>query len=271
MNEKLDYQRPIEIGKGVFWIGFCDSETGLHCNPYLIIDGEESVVIDGGSRPDFPNVMMKILRTGVKPRSIQALIYQHYDPDLCGSLPNFENIITNKNMRVLSTSENHMFISHYSVKSNIVNLDQISFEYQFSSGRKLKFFKTPYAHAPGSFVTWDEKSGILFTSDLFGSFIKNWNLFAKIEEKCNNCRLDNLCVSDPRLCPIHGILAFHRTIFPTVRVLKYAMEVIEKIDFKLIAPQHGSVLEREPALFIIDRLKNLENVGIDAVFKEKQE
>ncbi len=73
--KRVDYERSVEIAKGIFWVGFYDSQSGLHCNPYLIVDRDEAVVIDGGSRPDFPTVMMKILQTGVFPNQISALIY----------------------------------------------------------------------------------------------------------------------------------------------------------------------------------------------------
>ena len=43
-----DYDRPIEITKGVFWVGFTDSEGRLQCNPYLIVDDDEAVLIRGG-------------------------------------------------------------------------------------------------------------------------------------------------------------------------------------------------------------------------------
>ena len=66
------YDRDIEIADGIYWIGFYDPQSGLHCNPYLVIDNDEAV-------------MMKILQTGIAAHQIQALIYQHYDPDLCGS------------------------------------------------------------------------------------------------------------------------------------------------------------------------------------------
>lgn len=86
MKDPLDYEKVIPIADDIYWVGFYDKPSGLHCNPYLIIDGEEAVVIDGGSRPDFPTVMMKILQTGIEPSSITAMIYQHYDPDLVGSI-----------------------------------------------------------------------------------------------------------------------------------------------------------------------------------------
>ena len=62
INLNLDYERLIRIAEDINWVGFYDSQTGLHCNPYLIVDGDEAVVIDGGSRPDFAVVMMKILK-----------------------------------------------------------------------------------------------------------------------------------------------------------------------------------------------------------------
>ena len=88
-----NYESSVEIAEGIYWVGFYDTQSGLHCNPYLILDHDEAVVIDGGSRPDFATVMMKIMQTGIAPKQIQALVYQHYDPDLCGSIPNFEDII----------------------------------------------------------------------------------------------------------------------------------------------------------------------------------
>jgi flavorubredoxin len=83
-------------------VGFYDGQSGLHCNPFLIINGSR--------RPDFPTVMMKILQTGISPEQILALVYQHYNPDLCGSLPSFEDIIGRKNLRVISAAASNMFI-----------------------------------------------------------------------------------------------------------------------------------------------------------------
>ena len=124
-NAKIDYEGPAEISEGIYWVGFYDPQTGLHCNPYLIIDNDEALVIDGGSRPDFATVMMKILQTGIVPHQIKALLYQHYDPDLCGSIPNFEGIINREDLRVLSALKNLMFISHYSVSSQLIPIEKM--------------------------------------------------------------------------------------------------------------------------------------------------
>lgn len=261
--QKLDYSRPIEIASGIFWVGFNDEEAGLHCNPYLIIDEDEAVLIDGGSRPDFPKVMMKILKTGIAPGAIQALIYQHYDPDLCGSLPNLKNLINNDELKIYSTEENHMFIRHYSTENKIVNLNSIGFEYCFKSGRKLKFFRTPYAHSAGSFVTFDEKSKTLFTSDLFGSFSHNWELIQKQDEFCIKQDSCESCAKRNNGCPFQKMFDFHRANFPSSQVLHYTMNRLEKIDFAMIAPQHGSILDKTMGKVLLKRLAELDMVGID--------
>ncbi|MDD5284332.1 MAG: MBL fold metallo-hydrolase, partial [Desulfuromonadaceae bacterium] len=131
-NLNLNYSRPIKVAEGVYWIGFYDTASGLHCNPYMIVDGEEAVVIDGGSRPDFPTVMMKIMQTGVIPSTIRALIYQHYDPDLCGSIPDFEDLIDRNDLKIISEKSKHAFIRHYYVSSELLSLDTMYNRFRFS-------------------------------------------------------------------------------------------------------------------------------------------
>ena len=116
-NDEIDSFQPMEIAKGVYWVGFADSKVGLHCNPYLIVDGDEAVLIDSGSRDEFSTVMLKILRTGIDPGKIKRLIYQHFDPDLCGNIPHFEAVINNNDLKIISHKENNVFINYYSSKS----------------------------------------------------------------------------------------------------------------------------------------------------------
>ncbi|MCB9480908.1 MAG: MBL fold metallo-hydrolase [Desulfobacteraceae bacterium] len=259
---------PVEIGKGVFWTGFYDKAADLHCNPYLIVEGDEAVLIDGGSRPDFPGVMMKIMKTGIIPENIKALIYQHYDPDLCGSLPHLESIIDSPGLRILTNTENIRFIRHYGGSTPVQSLDTIGYKFSFKSGRTLEFFNTPYAHTQGSFITFDHDTGILFTSDLFGSYSNNWQLFLKLEEKCLDCSLEGKCPSGLSICPVKSVCQFHKGLMTSERALKYAMEVISSIPFEKIAPQHGSILEDlETIVCIVKHLKNLKDVGVDAYLK----
>jgi len=268
MNQGKQYDRPIEIAENIFWVGFNEKTSNIHCNPYLIVEGDQAVLIDAGSRPDFATVMMKILQTGISPEQIVALIYHHVDPDLCGSLSNMVDICANPRLIVLSEPQNNTFISYYierEKRSLLTSTDNFNGVFTFGE-RVLKFFKTPYAHNPGSFVTHDVKTGTLFSSDLFGSLSSQWELFLDLADDCYTCSDYNHCINRRVYCPLPDILEFHKTIMPSEKALRNAMNVIGSLDVAMIAPQHGSVFKNKKDIaFIIERLKTLKGVGIDGI------
>ena len=267
---KQHYDRPVEIADHIFWVGFHDTTSNFHCNPYLIAERDQAVLIDAGSRPDFAVVMMKVLQTGISPDHIVALIYQHIDPDLCGSLSNMIDICTNPELKVLTDPQNHMFISYYIEKERrtlLTSIDDYSAGFSLG-GRMLEFFKTPYAHSAGSFVTRDVKTKTLFTSDLFGSLSKQWELSVEFASDCHACTDYNNCIIRREYCPLPDILEFHKKVMPSESSLEHAMNVIGSLDIDRIAPQHGSVISnRKDIPFLIERLRTLKGVGIDGILK----
>ena len=269
---QIEYDRPIKIADAVHWTGFFDSYADLRCNPYLIVDGDEAVVIDAGSRPDFPTVMMSILRTGISPSAIVALVFQHYDPDVCGGIPNFEDIIGRPDLKIISDRNSNRFIQHYHVKTALLSLEEVDFQFRFSSGRTLRFVETPYAHTPQGFVTMDEGSGVLFSSDLFGSSAHADGLFLELDGCCFACRMPlGACASGKQQCPLHGIVSFHRTVMPSGKALRYAMSKVMGLPFEKVAPQHGCVIERRAdAEHVAHVLSSLDGVGIDGIEEARE-
>jgi len=265
---KKSYNRPIEVADHIYWVGFQEHISNLHCNPYLVIEGDQAVVIDAGSRPDFAVVMMKILQTGISPEQIVALIYQHPDPDLCGSMSNMVDMCTHPDLRILSERFDNVFLSYYleSGKRKLLSsIDEMGYAVTFG-GRTLRFFKTPYAHSAGSFVTYDVRTGTLFSSDLFGSMSTQWELFVRLSDDCYTCRDYNHCINQRKYCPLPDIFEFHQKVMPSEKALRHAMNVIRPLDVRTIAPQHGSVFnEKKDIDYLIEKLASLEGVGIDAV------
>lgn len=268
--ENLD-TNPITIADGIEWLGYTNNNVGLHCNPYLIREGDEAVLVDGGSRDDFSYVMLKILRTGLKPAQIKRLIYHHYDPDLCGSLPQMEAIINTEELRIISHMENNVFIHYYSKRTPKLDYRVLNSEYVFSSGRKLKFYGTPFCHSPGSFITYDVKTKTLFSSDLFGSYDANWALYLDLSDVCDACHGQHICPRTGQKCPLYGIDQFHKRIMTSKTALSHALDVIESLDIERVAPQHGSILKsKEDVQTVIRYLRKLEHVGIDYLIAENK-
>jgi len=263
-TKEFDCNDYIEIAPGVYWVGFADESAGLHCNPYLIVDNGEAVLIDSGSRKDFSTVMLKIMRTGTNPKSIKRLIYQHYDPDLCGNIPHMEAMIDNSDLRIISHRDNNPFINYYSTVSHKECIEDMGFCYEFSSGRRLEFIRTPYCHAPGSFVTYDTATKVLFSSDIFGSYDSYWTFFMEMHKECLNCHSKTICPIAGEQCHLEGVVKFHRKTMPSVKALQYALDQIEVLDISMIAPQHGSIFYSEDSMkAVFERLRSISSAGID--------
>jgi len=269
-NHAIDYNDSIEIADGIYWVGFADENAGLHCNPYLIVDHGEAVLVDSGSRNDFSTVMLKIMRTGTNPHNITRLIYQHYDPDLCGNIPHMEAIIGGDKLKIISHRENNIFIEYYSTRSPKQCIEEMDYAFAFSSGRRLTFIPTPYSHSTGSFVTYDTMTRTLFSSDLFGSYDANWSLYAQIIEHCGHCEPAVFCPKTHERCQMHGILNFHQRVMTSARALHYALSRIEELDIALIAPQHGGILDTPAARkAVVSQLTKLKSIGIDHFLEGK--
>ncbi len=271
LAQNLNYDRPIKLADDVYWVGFADRTRGLYCNPFLIIDQGEGILIDAGSRPEFSVVMMKVLQTALAPNQISTLIYQHYDPDLCGSVANFEALIGRADLRVISKKENNVFIRYYGVQSKLLCIDDMEHRLVLKSGRTLRFITTPYAHTPGSFMTLDERTGILFTSDLLGGFDTGMerDLFKELQDQCLSCTrplpgMRERCAAISAICPLSEITEFHKVEMPSNRALRRACTQIGAAGASLVAPQHGSLWHRKADVdCILARLSALEDVGID--------
>lgn len=268
MTSDTPYDRPIQIAEGIFWVGYRDVQTNLSCNPYLVVQGDQAVLIDGGSRTDFAVVMMKILQTGIDPQKVTALVYQHYDPDLCGSMANFIDMCDNPELKIISEKTNNVFISYYIPRDKyhlLQAIDQQAYAFAFNQ-RTLHFIPTPYAHSPGSFATYDSATKTLFSSDLFGSYSTQWDLLLQLEPTCFVCQDYDDCPNRRSACPVKDMLVFHQQIMPCTKALRHALSKISGQDLARIAPQHGSIISGPTDIgFVIGKLAAMDKVGIDAI------
>lgn len=268
--ETPDYDRPVKVAGDVTWVGIHDASSGWLSSPYLVIDGEEAVLIDAGSRADFAAIMMKIMQTGIVPASIVALIYQNYNPRLWGSLQHLEMIISRSDLKIISDQTNLLFLQPYSEVATLVSLDQLNYRFTLSSGRTLEFIKTPFSPAAGSFMTFDTKSGVVFTGDLFSTYACQRNLFLEFKEDCRTCKGEALIECHSLSCPIMDILRFHKEIMSSERALKLALDRLAELPFTTLAPQHGSVISKpEDIVLVCELLSGLKGVGVDGIIGER--
>ncbi|MBF0542323.1 MAG: MBL fold metallo-hydrolase [Nitrospirae bacterium] len=221
---QYNYNDSINILRDIHWVGFYDEQADLHCNPYLMVDGLDVILFDPGSIPHFSIVMRKIIDL-IHPESINHIVASHQDPDICGNLPVMEDLINNPELRIITESGCVRLIQHYGINSKYFKVDKNNNKLILKSGRVLEFIPTPYLHSPFAIMTYDIKTKTLFSSDIFGTVSKDWELFKEINSTFKAMKL------------------WHQAIMPSNVILKKCMEKLQDMDIERILPQHGSIIE----------------------------
>ena len=235
----LDTSKAVEIVEGVYWVGLDEKGSSLRCNPYLIVDNDEAILVEPGSIQHFPSVLQKVSKL-VDFNQITHILVSHQDPDLCASIPRFEELIygTGGSCKIVTHTRASVLVSHYGVRSSFYMVDANDWSLTLTSGRKIKFIFAPYLHFPGAFMSYDTKNKTLFSGDIFGGFSFDWELYAN----------ENYS---------EAMKAFHENYMPSNEILRSAMEKLSDFEIEMIAPQHGSVINKDVNKYI-DVLTNLD-------------
>jgi len=234
----MDFNRPIEISKGVFWVGEYIENDPFQCYPYLIVNGDESMLIDPGSMLEAKAVVKKVKEL-ISLKQIKYIILHHQDPDVGAAVPAIEKVIDREDLQIVTRSSVRIFLRHYGIKSKYYELEKNNYKLKTSSGLILKFITTPYCHTPGSYITYLLNNKLLFSSDIFGGLETSWKFYA-----------DEDYFEDAK--------KFHELYMPSRDIFNYTLQKIEKLDINLIAPQHGSLIKKEFIKPLIEKMKDLE-------------
>ena len=239
---KIDPEKAVELLPGLYWIGWPDKDAGFSNNPYLLIDEEEVIVFDPGSRLDVHwGWVKKKIESIVPLNKITAVIVHHQDPDLCAAIPLIEEAVGVNNFEIITTERNSFFIPYYGVRTEVTTVEDGDI-IKVGDDRELQFITSPYLHFPGAMVTYDRKEKVLFSSDIFGAFSVDWNLYANEYY-------------------VEAMKVFAQPYFPDKRHVHNFLNKIEPLELEMICPQHGSIIPKERIKEIIDALRELE-VGV---------
>lgn len=236
--QDADCTHPLEIAERIWWVGHVLPDDPFQCHVYLIEQGDQSVLLDPGSLLTFPGTLRKIEQV-IAFTQIRYFICHHQDPDITAALPLIDQINAREDAVVVTHWRAHALLRHYALKMPFWLIDQHDWRLPLVD-RELRFIFTPYAHFPGAFCSFDDKTRVLFSSDLFGGFTETPTLVARAESH------------------IEAIKPFHEHYMPSNDILGYAMACIEQYPVEIIASQHGSIIPRPLVGFLIEQLKQLD-------------
>ena len=146
----------------------------------------------------------------VDPEQIRWFVCHHQDPDIAGCLPELDRRIGRPDAAVVTHWRAPALLKHYGTRSAVLPHRRDRLELDLG-GRTLQFVFTPYLHFPGAFTTFDDSTGTLFSSDLFGGFTSETDLFA----------------SD--ISYFEAIRPFHEHYMPSREILAHGLEQLEAL------------------------------------------
>ncbi|MDK9692676.1 MAG: ATP-binding protein [Sulfurimonas sp.] len=238
MSRTLDTSEAVQIAPNIYWVGMHLKNDPFQCHPYLIKNADESILIDPGSMLEFDETIRKI-KTLISMSDIKYIVLHHQDPDLAAAVPEIEKLINRDDLLIVTHSRMSLLVKHYLIKSSYYEIDKCENTLVTSTGLKLDFLTTPYCHSPGAFVSYEPSSKVLFSGDIFGGIEESWDFYA-----------DESYFTKAKL--------FHQEYMPSKDIFNYALGKIEKLDIELIAPQHGSIIEKKYISKLIEDMKNLD-------------
>jgi flavorubredoxin len=221
-----------EIKPGVYWVGALDPgrklfdkliplPDGTSYNSYLIKGSKKTVLIDTVD-PTMTQVLLKNL-ADLKIEKIDYVITHHGEQDHSGSLPEIIKIYPNAKV-LCSEKCKPMIIDLLEIPENKIQVvkDQ---EEIFLGDKTLKFIYTPWVHWPETMCTLLQEDSILFSCDFFGSHLATEELFYN-----NETILDKAAKR-----------YYAEIMMPFRLIVKKNLEIIKKLNVKMIAPSHGPV------------------------------
>jgi len=235
---RADTHQAVEIADRVWWVGHMLADDSFQCHTYLIEQGDQSVLIDPGSRLTFLATLRKI--ESILPLDhIRYFVCHHPDPDIAAAFPLIDTLVSRNDAVVVTHWRSQALLKHYDLSLPFWLVDEHDWRLPLAD-RDLRFIFTPYAHFPGAICSFDTKTGTLFSSDLFGGFTDQPTLVAADESH------------------FEALRPFHEHYIPGREILEYALAQIERHPVALIAPQHGSIIPPHLVGPIIHQLRQLE-------------
>ncbi|MCD9622241.1 diguanylate cyclase domain-containing protein [Rhabdothermincola salaria] len=237
-NEDLDLTRPVEIADRLWWVGEHLGDDPFQCHVYLLEHDDQSVLFDPGGLLTFDTVWKKVTEV-IEPEQLRWIVCHHQDPDITASLTRLDELVRRPDAAIVTHWRAEALMKHYALRLPFHLVDRNDWRLDLG-GRELRFLFTPYLHFPGAFVTFDEATGTLLSSDLFGGFTQDERLIADSIEHFEDIR------------------PFHEHYMPSREILVHGLEEIEELPLTLIAPQHGRLIPHALIAPIITALKNLD-------------
>lgn len=250
----------IPVVEDCYMIGRRNPDSLLQCNTYLrtFKTPRSSPIywcIDPGSQIDYAEVKKNLLSHIGEMAALKMFSINHQDPDVVGNLTYLTQ--ENPNLAGLVSEDVWRLVRHLNVRPKQIyfaNKSRHNFVH-LPNGKQIQVVPTPFCHFRGAMAFYDPETQVLFSGDLFAGLNQPGRVQLYAED-----------------VDWAGIAQFHQIYMPCNSALAYAVRQIRglKPAVKIIAPQHGFLLQGGIMHEFMDRLEKL-RVGLDLLSDELDE
>jgi len=237
--------RPVELAKGVYWVGAVDwnlrdfhgyaTPKGTTYNAYLVVD--EKIALIDTVKAQYAGELINAIRKIIDPAKIDYVIANHVEMDHSSSLPAVMRIAPDATVVATKRGKAGLYNYYKAVGCSDWDLEVVKTGSELSLGsRTLMFIETVMLHWPDSMHTYLKEDNILFSNDAFGQHIATSHRF---DDEVGDVRDDAATYYATILMPFGS------------QVLGYADKIKELgIKIGMIAPAHGIIWRQDPEQII---------------------
>ncbi|MHB1208890.1 MAG: diguanylate cyclase [Acidimicrobiales bacterium] len=234
----LDASGAIELAPRVWWVGARRPDNTVLYHSYLLEQGEQSVLIDPGSALTSDDMIRKI-NSVIGLGNVRWLICSHAEPDVIGALPSLVANGLHRHAAIVTHERSETLIVHGGLPLEYWRIEDHDWRLELED-LALRFVFTPYLHSAGSFVSFEETSGTLFSSDILGGRDEVESLFAT------------------SLAYFDSVRTFHEQYMPSREILAHAVQKLRELPVQRVAPRRGQVVPSslvEPLFNMLEKLE----------------
>ncbi len=248
LPKKADLTQPVELGKGLFWVGVQDSKFLLHSNVYLRIYEREDVkipiLINTGTLEDYAQVKAKIEEILSTIDIIKAVVLLDSGAHECATI--LSMLQSSPKLQVITSMNVAKWLNKSGVPMSRIRLVENlpGMKIKLSTGDVLRILPIPFVPYKGTFALYEEGTGFLFTSHLFSS-LRTPEEFSLSE--------------DPN---IEDVVLYASLSMPCSKAVYNALEVLEGLRISKVFPAWGNPLSENAFRMALNSLKTMK-IGID--------
>ena len=205
-------------------IGFYDlvSGEGVQSNQFLIINGNQSALIDPGGELIYNELFMQSYKY-LFTKNLEYVIGSHQDPDVISSLNKW---LVGSQCKIVVPALWERFIAHLVVsgklRDRIIGIPDKGMNIPLGN-TILKAIPAHFLHSEGNFQFYDPISKILFSGDMGASLVTH-----HVDRPVENF--------EEHVPYMEG---FHRRYMTSRKVCRLWAEMIRQLDIEWLIPQHG--------------------------------